>query len=1134
LEWLPLLHNFIFFVQDVNEFAVRTNAAFGMQRFIESCALANGVSDNVADAGDMMTLLDYTLIPAMKKVLKNHTESIRSEMVSVLEKAMEAFPQHDFFSSLAPLGKDSKDPEDDSSILANIYHMQLHRRIRALRRLTLVLQEGQLQSQAVNHVIVPLVLHFIYESDKVKEHNVVNEAIQTLGVAGKMLSWGPYHALIRGSLRSIAKRPEIEKVLIRLVVSVLDEMHFDLSQAGDIQDAVVLKLLPELFNHLKQEKGEDEALSVRVPVALAIAKLLKLLPEDVAANQLPKLLVMLCQLMKSKLQDVRDSTRATLVKINLVLGPKALGTVVGELKNALTRGPQLHVLGYTVHTLLTEIVPLMHPGDLDATLGLVTSILMDDIFGNVAAEKEVDIVKNKMKETKATRSFDSFELLAKAIRFETSITHLLQPVRQVMQTKDDFKSIQKVGLILKRIAIGLNHNDSVHPRDLLIFVHGLLTESLPVSKVEEERARERTAFDKTFTVLPFTAHQLAGKGRPVHAAKSQMFASHSFQFIEFGQSLLLSALKRDRIPKDLVGMLDPLVPILGESLFSKHVAVTVGGLKLLSILVKWNLGKLEQDGPVVVKRVFDLVAKSSNSATDLVQNCFRFLTVVMRDVSWVKVSQKQISGLIRLIQPDLQDTERQSTTFGLVRAILSQKVVVEEVYDLMDQVSNIMITNQTSQVREVCRQAWLQFLLEYPHGHGRLKTQFTFLTSNLAYKYPTGRESAMEMLSVLLDKLNDAVLFEFAEQFFVVLVMSLVNDDNASCREMAGALVKKLVGRLDGPRLDLIWNVLMKWLSSSGNPVVVRAATQVLGLIFELDIGKRFLDKIPLERLMGTLEAEDWQLLYATLVAVSKFCRFAPQYSEEWKPMWRQVVSLLIHPHAWVRMQSARLLGTHLHGLEDQGGLIESELVEKEAVVDLAHKLVLQLKSPHLTPEAATQTVKLLFFVGKRLLVWQDSQEHDLMWLVQKLCVLVRLEQAEGKTLQRQSVFQWFAVMTSFLSGEQVKPLLPTMIMALYQTVKDDTFKGDDADALKRIGQEVMDLIQKKGGPEAYFEAYNAVHLKVQQKRRSRREEKSVVAVSDPARASKRKIQRNDMKKSAKKRKTEVQMQKKGKRKRGE
>jgi U3 small nucleolar RNA-associated protein 20 len=314
----------------------------------------------------------------------------------------------------------------------------------------------------------------------------------------------------------------------------------------------------------------------------------------------------------------------------------------------------------------------------------------------------------------------------------------------------------------------------------MIFLHGLITENLPLSKLEHVKQDQKKDSEKRFLVQMHRSEPLKDM--------LTYFQANAHMFIEFGLSLLLMAIKKERLVpsnQEHMKMLDPIVELLGKSLYSVHTSVTIASMRVLCLISKWKLPAIELSMPIIVKRVFELISRQGGTNSDLVQTTFRLLTSIIKDCKFVQISQKQLAAIISLLTPDLEDPERQATTFSLIRAILGRKYVFTEIYDLMDVVSRIMITSQSAQVRELCRQAYLQFLLDYPHGPLRLKKQISFILRNLTFEFESGRESALKLLESVLSKFTDNVLFEFSDTLFLSLVMTLINDESPKCREKA-------------------------------------------------------------------------------------------------------------------------------------------------------------------------------------------------------------------------------------------------------------------------------------------------------------------------------------------------------------
>ena len=76
-----------------------------------------------------------------------------------------------------------------------------------------------------------------------------------------------------------------------------------------------------------------------------MVKLLQALPKKTLHQNLPNVLIKVCQMLKSRAKDVRDVSRDTLVKILASLGVGYFSFILKELRHALTRGYQVRRKG---------------------------------------------------------------------------------------------------------------------------------------------------------------------------------------------------------------------------------------------------------------------------------------------------------------------------------------------------------------------------------------------------------------------------------------------------------------------------------------------------------------------------------------------------------------------------------------------------------------------------------------------------------------------------------------------------------------------------------------------------------------------------------------------------------------------
>jgi U3 small nucleolar RNA-associated protein 20 len=114
---------------------------------------------------------------------------------------------------------------------------------------------------------------------------------------------------------------------------------------------------------------EQEAREVlRVPIALAIVKLLQKLPGDALKHNLTGVILKVCVFLRSKIESTRRAARETMLQVLRVLGTKFMHKILTELCALLTRGYLVHVLIFTVHALIVGVADIIQEGDIDPCL----------------------------------------------------------------------------------------------------------------------------------------------------------------------------------------------------------------------------------------------------------------------------------------------------------------------------------------------------------------------------------------------------------------------------------------------------------------------------------------------------------------------------------------------------------------------------------------------------------------------------------------------------------------------------------------------------------------------------------------------------------------------------------------------
>jgi len=460
-------------------------------------------------------------------------------------------------------------------------------------------------------------------------------------------------------------------------------------------------------------------------------------------------------------------------------------------------------------------------------------------------------------------------------------------------------------------------------------------------------------------------------------------------FIVFGLELFNTAFRRSRFnlhDNQILARLEPFVVLIGNTLYVESEAVLIAGLKAASAILQCPVKTAPSSAPLISKQILSIIRSMGSAESEIAQTALKSLAVILRDCPTSNVKENDLLFLLELLAPDLEDPSRQDSAFTLLRAIVSRKLVVPELYDLMTTVSSILITSQSAHTRESARSLLLQFLLDYPQGSGRLQTTLTFFARNLSFDHASGRLSVMELLHAVVTKFERNLLAKHAEMLFVALVLCIANDDEKACRESAANIVQALVKRLADDQQTNVIGHLHTWAVQTEKTRLRGVAVQVYGLFIEAlqrDAGPHV--DVILADTQAVAEAAsvvfvddgvddlenpvDWQAAYQALQTLVKVLHIYPELTTDYSKMkWLHVVALLLFPHAWVRSAACRLLGSLFAVTQSSAQTmtaVEGSPLTHAAMRDIADKLCTMLKSSNMEAPAALQIVKNLFFVGK-------------------------------------------------------------------------------------------------------------------------------------------------------------------------
>ncbi|KAH6786084.1 hypothetical protein C2S51_038539 [Perilla frutescens var. frutescens] len=912
------------------EMILRQSAFRLLLSFIEfSGEILNGSleSGQIWSRTSILSTVNYFLLKHMGNAMNNQV-AVKKVWIDLLREMVLKLPKEANLDSYRALCSD--DAEQD--FFNNIVHLQKHRRARALSRFSKIVGSGNLSTVITYKVLVPLLFSMLFDAQDGKDEHIRSACIDALASISGCMKWDQYCALLLRCFRDLALKPDKQKLLSRLICAILDHFHFvksssineakvSATDAPDLYAADMLTLHKKLFPKIEKLLTSDSD-NVNVSISLVALKLLKLLPGDILDSHLPTVVHRISNFLKNRLESVRDEARSALFVCLKELGLEYLQFLVKVLKGILKRGYELHVLGYTLNFLLSKF--LMSPicGKLDYCLNDLLSVVKNDILGDVSEEKEVEKIAFKMKETRKQKSYETLKLLAQNVTFKTHASKLLSDVIAGLQHKQFTQKLKlKLENMLSHIAAGIEHNPSVQQTELFIFANWLIKDS--IGDEDNEHANNSIS-------------QADNRGEIVQAIESNRLVNVDQKFSHlitaFALGVLHNYIKNLKLNPEngeLLSLLDPFVSLLAQCLSSKYENITTAALRCLSLVVRLPLPSLQWQADKIKNSLLVIARGSVNANSQLTESCMKLLITLLRSKR-VNLSPDQLHMLIQF--PLFVDFSKSPSNIALLllKAIIHRKLVVPEIYDLVQIVAELMVQSQDEPIRKKCSQILLQFLLGYPISQKRWQQHLDFLLANMSYEHSTGREAVLEMLHTIILKFPRNVVDAQSQTLFVHLVLCLANDDDRKVRSMSAAAIKCLIGYVSSHSLHSILEYSLSWYLG-GKQSLWGAAAQVLGLLVEVT-GKSFqthLSKVLpvmrniLQSAVNTLASSQqdlsddavpfWKEAYYSLVMLEKILsQFHNMFLDrELEDIWDTICEFLLYPHLWLRKISCRIMSSY-------------------------------------------------------------------------------------------------------------------------------------------------------------------------------------------------------------------------------
>lgn len=1115
--WLLTVSNCLFFMDNEEENILRLSACSAIKNLVTyvSRALAQHI---VAAFGGCF---DDLINPAIRHGLANPNDEVRNGYIELLGFMV-------LFNQLLPKLSDLQtllSNEESENFFLNVQHLQVTSRQRAIRGL--IEKRSVLSASSVENYLVPILENYIFCKEE-KFRNLSDDSQKAFGALSCVLAWNAYKRYVKKYISMCSTKTELTRDAVKVTVQLIQNLYSHYSSASQVEKRL-LSGSPELSTVVSEyiissvvhpikkilAFRDDSTIITRLPLLEACVSALLITLETVILGELPGVLINTCQVLRSKSQELRDGSRKALCKASEHLGPKFLKYIIRELQAALSRGSQIHVLSYTLNAILKEVSPSAEIGDFDDSSTSIVGIIMEDIFGAAGKDKDAEGYHSKMKEVKAKKSFETIELLCSKLSLN-EFDCILGPIKSLLKQSLPMKTEKALDEFLRRVCQGILINEKATTTEVLVLCYGIHKSSLLDS---EERSVSRVfkKEDAHFLV------DLKTRTETVNVDRAQY--TYHLQRIAF--DILKAVLGRN--PQLLtVENTDGFIPLMAESLKSSHEPLLGALLRVAILIVKLNYEADRDDFfECMVNKAIENVLESPSTRSELCQLSLKYIAMALRQGKGRSCTDDAVRALIVKLTPDLEDPEQQSLAFNFMRAVISKRIYLAEVYDVMDKVLRIMVVNHFQEIRDIARGLYFKFMLLYDQGEKRLEMAFKFMVDNLTYPTASGRQSVMELIHSILLRSSVTVVDKTASSFFIGLANVAVSDDLGKCREMSIALIKELFDKASLSKVRVFERLIETWLANSTKGILRRCGLITykaylthfgVGNNKRLDLSASELTRTYLlSSQLSSNESGEWEDVYLALELLRQVftCVGRPPWNDS-SEFWEAVSECLLFPHTWVRLLSSRLVKIYIM-------LVKSEKRSNtELLQNIAYRSLRQLAASGMTEalsETAVENIETIFtyFMDYNVsYIAHESHVREVpgitynlaedMVLSRSVSLLRKCLSPQFDPINRKAAMTLVARITSLLSGERLHQFTQQVITSL-TGAQDSLLEGDLM--FEEYSKYFFQTAEEKLGTGPYSKMVSVARAEVSVRRAKRRADKAQLMIDNPQKASERKSKKH-------------------------
>lgn len=678
-----------------------------------------------------------------------------------------------------------------------------------------------------------------------------------------------------------------------------------------------------------------------------------------------------------------------------------------------------------------------------------------------------------------------------------------------------------------------------------------------VESVNDAHQRKKLEGSKRLKVVDgANAPKMTGSMRQTTSSKRLTIADDLKTRIAvvFCLNLLSPTLKSTSLKKEQHAVLDNFVPVLTAcACCCRDTEVVLLSFRCLSGLTRLKLPKMVQCSSAIASKSLDMLTSSSGNQEQL-QASFKMLTLLLTAedqdaaLSVLPVDADHMPVLISFLRESIVSGNQCSQALGLLKSILGHRFISVGLYDLMDMVVEQTVRSSKEAIRSQCASVFTTFLVNYPLPSSKIDAYLKLVVANVSYDLEQGRFSAIALVSLLVERLPEALLEERTSIFFIPLCLQLTNEDVPDCCSALRTCIGNFLKKMKLETLQTLFEYAKKW-SKQDSEALRNTSVQVFQIFLQQRpefIKRQSRDAFLVETLVTMLEDSSIsvELLILSLGLFADLCVSCQRTINTNFALWNALVKICTRDNPEIRLRSCGILDQHFLSIEPEGFLQSTTgtfLSQQGVLFQVGRALcfLIDKNDGHDCVKLTALVVKLLTWTLQAMHAYPklcsdplESRENDpVHWVMKRLSSI-----AKHKGIKRQSVYKCFAAFAVHCSSFcfkhlelMLEPLCrsetelknepeKSMYLGFQQHQLDEEEPSTEAQLVK----DVTSLLEEKCPDESSFlEALSNVRTRALEKKEKRKVDQKTEAVTNPQVFAQKKIAKQKREKGRRKRKVD-------------